>query len=120
MSITFENDNVVIIYGLENIIAFAERQPYIFAAQCVWWLASIIGLKQEMIVHIDHLLQRKNLEFLTDHSGRVHPDGAQQILFDRAVSLIPRDLMEDRRLGQILESAENGLEESERARNTWQ
>jgi hypothetical protein len=46
MTITFENDNDVIIYALEKIISYARRTQQIFVAQCVWWLASIIGLEQ--------------------------------------------------------------------------
>jgi len=46
MTITFNNDNEIIVYGLEKIIAFAQGKGYIFAAQCVWWLTSIIGLEQ--------------------------------------------------------------------------
>jgi hypothetical protein len=57
---------------------------------------------------------------LRDCSGQVHPDRVLQILSERVVSPIPRDLAEDRRLDQVLESAENPIKESERARNIWQ
>jgi hypothetical protein len=46
MTITFENDNDVIVYGLEKVIADARRTQQLFVARCVWWLSSIIGLKQ--------------------------------------------------------------------------
>jgi hypothetical protein len=120
MTITFENDNNIIVYALEKIISYARKTLQIFVAQCTWWLTSVISLEQGLIVHIDNLQQRDNPEPLRDHSGRVHPDRAQQILSQKAISPIPRDLTEDRRLDQILESAENCIEESERARNTWQ
>jgi len=55
MTITFENDNDVNVYVLEKIIAFAQGKRYIFADHCVWWLASIIGLEQGLIIHIDNL-----------------------------------------------------------------
>jgi hypothetical protein len=61
MTITFENDNDVIIYSLERIIAFAQSRGYIFAAQCIWWLAAIIGLEQGLIIHIDNLQEREEV-----------------------------------------------------------
>lgn len=53
--ITFKNDNNVIVYTLEKIIDYARRNHYIFMAQCVWWLASIIGLESGLFTHIDNL-----------------------------------------------------------------
>jgi hypothetical protein len=58
MTITFENDNDVIIYTLEKIISYARRTQQVFVAHCVWWLASVIGLEQGLIVHIDNLQER--------------------------------------------------------------
>jgi hypothetical protein len=120
MTITFENDNDVIVYALEKVISHARNTQQIFVAQCIWWLASIIGLEKELISYIDNLPQRENVGSLQDYSGNVHPDRAQQILSEKAVSPLPRDLAEDRRLDQIMKTAENCVEESERARNTWQ
>jgi hypothetical protein len=58
MTITFENDNDVIVYALEKIIDHARRTRQIFVAQCIWWLASILGLEQGLIVFIDKLQSR--------------------------------------------------------------
>jgi len=80
MTITFENDNDVIVYALEKIIAYARKNQQIFVAQCVWWLASVISLKQGLIVHIDNLRKSGHSAPLGDHPGIVHPDRAQQIL----------------------------------------
>jgi hypothetical protein len=55
MTITFENDNDVIVYALEKIISYARRTQQIFVAQCVWWHASIIGLEQGINNYIDNL-----------------------------------------------------------------
>jgi hypothetical protein len=43
MTITFANDNDVIIYALEKILSYARDTQYIFLAQSVWWITSIIG-----------------------------------------------------------------------------
>jgi hypothetical protein len=80
-------------------------------AQCVWWLASIIGLEQGLVIHIDNLQKLEYSAPLEDHPGIVHSDKAQQILFEKAVSPTPRDLMEDQRADQVLERAERFLEE---------
>jgi hypothetical protein len=55
MTITLENDNDVIVSALENIIAYARRTQPVFVAQCVWWLASVCGLEQGLVDHIDNL-----------------------------------------------------------------
>jgi hypothetical protein len=135
MTITFENDNDVIVYGLERIIAFAQSREYIFAAQCIWWLASIIRLEQGLIIHIDNLqeweevrsgdpaiilredIQASETEFAFSN---IHPSRIHQVPIARAVSATPRDLTEDQRLDLVLDSAEQTIEESKRASNTWQ
>jgi hypothetical protein len=55
MPITFENDNDVIVYGLDKVISYAKAYQQIIVAQCIWWLASIIKLEQELVIHIDNL-----------------------------------------------------------------
>jgi len=55
MTITFENDNDAIIHALDKIISFARSHQYIFLAQCIWWIASIIGLQQGLATHIHNL-----------------------------------------------------------------
>jgi hypothetical protein len=55
MTITFENDNDVIVYALEKVISYSRRTQQIFVAQWVWWLASTIGLEQGLINYIDNI-----------------------------------------------------------------
>jgi hypothetical protein len=123
MTITFKNDNDVIVYAFEKVISNARKNQQIFVAHCVWWLASIFGLEQGLVIHTDNLQKREYSAPLEDHPGIVHSDKAQQILFEKAVSLTPRDLMEDQQADQVLERAERFLEETEQNRknwNTWQ
>jgi hypothetical protein len=61
MTITFETDNDVIVYALEKIISYARNNQYIFLAQSVWWISSIIGLQEGLIIHIDNLKERSNI-----------------------------------------------------------
>jgi hypothetical protein len=61
MTISFENDNDIIVYSLEKIISYAKDNQYIFLAQSVWWISSIIGLQQGLIVHIDNLKERTDI-----------------------------------------------------------
>jgi len=132
MTITFENDSDVIVYTLEKVIAFARRTQQIFVAQCIWWLASIIGLEQELIIHIDNLEQRLNTRQQEESPVRqevpepgqpiqqIYHDQVSQIAGGRLVSTVPRDLTEDQRLDRILDSAERVIQESFRDRETYQ
>jgi hypothetical protein len=122
MTITFENDNDVIVYALEKVILYAKRTQQIFVAQCVWWLAFIVGLETGLINHIDILRKREEVlskELLpeevhedSDQLQQVHPDRVKQLLQEREVSSVPRDLTEDQRLDRILESAERVIQKS--------
>jgi hypothetical protein len=55
MTITFENDNNIIVYALEKILFYARISQQIFVAQCVWWLASIIDLQQGLITNVENI-----------------------------------------------------------------
>jgi hypothetical protein len=106
MTITFETDNDVIVYALEKVIAYARRTQQIFVAQCVWWLASIIGLEQGLVNYIDNLQSRINVT--------VNPEKASSV--GDTVSPIPRDIQEDQRQDKLLEECEEYLEDSKRLR----
>jgi hypothetical protein len=61
MTITFENENDIIVYALEKIISYARNNQHIFLAQSVWWISSILRLQEELIIHIDKLTVRNNI-----------------------------------------------------------
>ena len=61
MTDTFENEYDVIVYTLEKIISYSGGNQYIFVAQSVWWLASIIRLQGGLVIHIDNLKVRVNI-----------------------------------------------------------
>jgi hypothetical protein len=78
MTITFETENDVVVYVLEKVISFARNNQNIFLAQSIWWISSLLGLQQDLIVHIDNLRIRENtgkpeLEINSAPPG-VHPD----------------------------------------------
>jgi hypothetical protein len=58
MTITFANNNDVIVYALAKIISYAQDTQQVFVAQCVWWLVSVIGLEQGLVHFIDNLQAR--------------------------------------------------------------
>jgi len=64
MTLTFESDNDVIVYALERIISYARKYQYIFVAQSVWWIASVISLTEGLVTHIDNLQVREITELL--------------------------------------------------------
>jgi hypothetical protein len=116
MTITFKDESDVIVYALEKLISHARRTQQLFVAQCIWWLASIIGLEQGFINYIDNLRERELQAPIDNRLEAVHPDRIQQIRQERAVSSTPRDLTEDSRLDRILVSAERIGQESSRDR----
>jgi len=133
MTITFENDYDVIVYAFEKIISYARRTQHIFVAQCVWWLASIIGLESGLINYIDSFRKREEVSSEAQLSKEVnqvpdpapqhqqiHPERASRISNTRAVSTVPRDLTEDQRLDQIIDSAEKVIQESLQDRRAYQ
>jgi hypothetical protein len=102
MTITFENDNDVIVYALEKVIAYARTTQQVFVAQCVWWLASIIGLELELVNHIDNPQAKAKVTIATEEipvSGKLSTDEAikegQNIQHVKATSAAPRDIQED-------------------------
>jgi len=131
MTITFENDNDVIVYTLEKMIAYARNNQYIFVAQCVWWLVSVIGLQSGLVTYIDYLRIRSEVanKEITESSelskttpeesntSFVHSDRIQNIQNIRAISSTPWDLAEDQRLDKVLDSAEQFVGNSAQARN---
>jgi 3-mercaptopyruvate sulfurtransferase SseA len=104
MTIAFENDNDVIVYASEKVISYARRTQLLFVAQCVWWLASIVGLEQGLVSYIDNL--REQEEKPKTH----HP------LEAREVSSTPRNLQEDTRIQEVLDQAEEIIKPSRRER----
>jgi len=73
MTITFENDNDVIVYALEKIVSYAREHQYFFVANCTWGIASIYGLDDQLRRYIDS-------------------QAIRQLVIDRGVSTIPRDI----------------------------
>jgi hypothetical protein len=59
MTKTFASDADIIVYALEKIISFAREKQYLFVANCVWWIAGVIGLESGLITFIDNLESRK-------------------------------------------------------------
>jgi hypothetical protein len=107
MTITFKYDNDVIVYALEKIISYARRTQQIFVAQCVWWLASIIGLEQGLINYIDSVQSRIEVT--------INPEKVQ--LREEDTSPQPRDIQEDKRRDQVLKECAEFLKDRKRLRN---
>jgi hypothetical protein len=99
MTISFETENDAVVFALEKIIQFARINQYLFFANCVWWIAGVIGLESGLVLHID------NLETL-----RL----AEQ---PRETSTTPIRPAEESCLDRILESAERAIQESTPVRN---
>jgi hypothetical protein len=78
MTLTFENDNNLIVYSLGQIISYARENQYIFLAQSIWWISSIIGLQQGLVIYLDNVEIRSNISKTvivldTPDNHHIHP-----------------------------------------------
>jgi hypothetical protein len=73
MTLTFENKNIVVVFALETIISFSRQHQYLFAAQCVWWIASTIRLERGIIQNIDNLMIHAELAYMTEAKHPAKP-----------------------------------------------
>jgi hypothetical protein len=106
MTITFEHETDVIVYAFEKVISYAKKNQQIFVAQCVWWLALIVGIEQELVKYIDNIQSRINVTIIPEKVPRE----------ERAVSPEPRDNQEDQRQDKILAECKEFLKDSKRLR----
>ena len=77
MTVSFENDNDVIVYALEKVKSYARRTQQIIVAQSVWWLAGIIGLEEALVNHVDKLHGRTTVR--KEHTTKKVSDPVIQI-----------------------------------------
>jgi hypothetical protein len=85
MTITFDNDNDVIVYALEKIIFYARNNQYIFLAQNIWCISSIIGLQAGVVSHVDTLKLRDDIELpklsIQPEESKINPDRIAKIQY---------------------------------------
>jgi hypothetical protein len=112
MTITFENDNDVIVYAFEKVIAHARKTQQIFVAQCIWWLANIIGLEGNLIKHIDILHGRTNIR--EEYQTKETSDPIIQAIPKPRVSETPEP--KEGHSDRILKECEEYLKDSRRLR----
>ena len=48
MSITFENKADIILWTLAKLLVTFQERQYLFAAQCIWWIAALLQLDQAL------------------------------------------------------------------------
>jgi len=111
MTITFENDNDIIIYTLEKIGSYASKTQHIFVAQCVWLLASKIGLEQGLIGYIDNIHSRIEISNPTHQNNKNCSSGYQ------GVSAIPRKLTDGPQAEENLDCTDSLTKSSDNTRN---
>jgi len=76
-------------------------------AQCVWWLASVIGLEQGLITYIDNVQSRIEVGVIPEESEAEDKE---------TVSPDPRDIQEEDRQDKILRECEDYLRDSRQQR----
>jgi len=92
MTIIFENDNDIIVYPLEKTISYAKENQYIFLAQSIWCISSIIGLQQGLVTYIDNLKKQSDVTI-----RGVSKQDHRLVRRERIVSPMPRDIQEELR-----------------------
>jgi hypothetical protein len=112
MTVTFEHDNEHIVYAIEKDISYARRTQQIFVAQCGWWLAGIIGLEEDLIIHINKLYVRTAVR--KEHTTEEVSDPVTQII-PRAQDSKDQESKEDHQ-DKILKECEEYLKDSRRLR----
>jgi len=122
MPITFEKDNNVIVYAFEKIIAFCWDNQYIYIAQCIWWISSVVRLQQGITIHIDNTwlwgstIAEDILSVAVSYeNGKIYTD---QIGHFR--DSVDKSDNESNRLDSVLKTTEELLNLSKRQRNNFQ
>jgi len=95
MTITFENNNDIIVYALEKILSYARDNQYIFLAYSMWWISSIIGLQQGLVVHINNLKEQSDIVLRDISKRETNPNN--NIQQKKIVSPTPRDIQKHSR-----------------------
>jgi hypothetical protein len=79
MARTFEKGCHLIIYTFEKMITHVRNSQYIFLAQSVLWIASVLGLQLGSVIHIDNLRIWSALLNLDDHRLCVPSDAEFEV-----------------------------------------
>jgi hypothetical protein len=117
MSLSFVNDNEVIVYVAEKILSYRQWYQILLAADCVWWLGTLIGLEQGLIIHIEnlHYWIKDNTKLHGLLSGAINTHAGRQCEVDNSKSSTSE-------IGQhdiILDNWEEFLLESEATRGEF-
>jgi len=113
MSIIFEADNDVIIYAFEKIISYARENHYIFLAQSIWWISSIVGLQQGLVSHIDQLGVRTNIgrpRVTAESVGSTKELENQGTISTRVLREEPESFLHPDRISRIQDSKHSYIE----------
>ena len=54
MSITFENESDILVWTFAKLIVTFQQHQYLFAAQCMWWIAALVQLDPALRYFIDN------------------------------------------------------------------
>ena len=101
MSITFQNGADIILWTLAKLLVTFEEQQYLFAAQCIWWIAALVQLDPALKYLIDH-------GKFPSHITRVNAERESiRQSIERGISSTPRDIQRYSKLNKNTELVEN-------------
>jgi len=111
MSITFEHEADVLLWVFGRLINIFREKQYLFAAQCVWWLAALVRLQPALAYYFDHqefpleIRQSATTQSRTILSGNIV--STLELQERREVSSTLRDIQQESRLLEPENSLDN-------------
>jgi hypothetical protein len=88
MTVTFQDDNSIVIYALGKILCFARQNQYIFVADCIWWIAALVGINEGQASYIDSLHHQRHIE-VPEVFGSLH-DSQCDLIYESTKSVHER------------------------------
>jgi len=117
MTINFEKEIDIIVYALEKIICYTRDNHYIFVAQRVWWIATVIGLSEELATHIDNLRIRFEVSQIISEEDQLSSGQALPNLLSKHLNITTQEsCIHTDRIPQINKDSESPEAENSQAK----
>jgi len=101
VSITFQNEADIILWTLAMLLVTFEEQQYLFAAQCIWWIAALVQLDPALKYLINHRKFPSDITRVNAERESIRPS------IERGISSTPRDIQRYSKLNKNTELVEN-------------
>jgi len=86
MSITFAREADILLWAFAKLLVTFQECQYLFAAQCIWWIAALVQLDAALRYLIN------NQKFPSGLRSDKEERSPISLLIEREVSSTPRDI----------------------------